>query len=164
MNFSPTRNLNGIIKQVVSGSTKTPLGVGVSHRRNIGLGLFWLTLPFLSGCAALKKTALIAGASSIGAGAGSLLSGSVGAVAGAAPGATAGVRVTGLAEETPLQQGTEIVADTVVSQAPTNIWDVVSQLGLWAALIILIPLVLGILLPGPVQFKGKSGKQISPNK
>ena len=45
--------------------------------------------------------------------------------------------------------------ETVVTHAPNNIWDVVSQLGLWAGLIILVPLVLGILLPGPVQFKCK---------
>ena len=50
-----------------------------------------------------------------------------------------------------------ISAETVVTHAPANIWDFASQLGLWAGLIILIPLVLGILLPGPVKFKGKKG-------
>jgi hypothetical protein len=45
-----------------------------------------------------------------------------------------------------------VTADTVVTHAPTNIWDVVSQLGLWAGLIILMPLALGILLRKPVQF------------
>ena len=155
MNFSPTRNLNGIIKQVVSGSTKTPLGVGVSHRRNIGLGLFWLTLLFLSGCAGLKKAAIISGVSTASAVAGSALSGTVGAGVGALVGATAGqVVATGLQEPATIS-GQPITAETVVTHAPTNLWDVVSQLGLWAGLIILIPLVLGILLPGPVQFKKK---------
>ena len=46
-----------------------------------------------------------------------------------------------------------VTAGTVLTNAPTNIWDVVSQLGLWAGLIILAPLVFGILLPGSVQFK-----------
>ena len=138
-------------KAVVGNKRKAFMGNRNSYGRYVCLCL----IPLLSGCAALKKTALVAGASSIGAGVGSVLSGSVGAFVGAATGATAGVLVTGLSEETPLQQGTEIVADTVVSQAPTNIWDVVSQLGLWTGLIILIPLVLGILLPGPVQFKSK---------
>ena len=146
-------------KAVVGNKRKAFMGNHNSYGRYVCLCL----IPLLSGCAVLKKTALVAGASSIGAGVGSVLSGSVGAFVGAATGATAGVLVTGLPEET-LLQGTEIVADTVVSQAPTNIWDVVSQLGLWTGLIILIPLVLGILLPGPVQFKGKSGKQINPNK
>ena len=154
MIYSPTRKKDGLYKQVVSGNTKTPVGLGRHHRRNIGLGLFWLSLLFLSGCAALKKTALIAGASSIGAGVGSVLSGSVGAVVGAATGATAGVVATGLGEpKEAISQPIELTAETVVTQAPTNLWDVASQLGLWAGLIILIPLVLGILLPGPVQFK-----------
>ena len=160
MNFSPTRNLNGIIKQVVSGSTKTPLGMGVSHRRNIGLGLFWLTLLFLSGCAGLKKAAIISGVSTVGAVAGSALSGSVGAGVGALTGATVGqVVATAMPKtatsETATVLSQPITAETVVTHAPTNLWDVVSQLGLWAGLIILIPLVLGILLPGPVQFKKK---------
>jgi len=51
-----------------------------------------------------------------------------------------------------------VTAETVVAHAPANIWDFASQLGLWAGLIILIPLVLGILLPGPVKFKGKRGE------
>ena len=49
-----------------------------------------------------------------------------------------------------------VTAKTVVTHAPTNIWDVVSQFGLWAGLIILAPQVLGILLPGSIQFKGKN--------
>ena len=127
------------------------MGSRSSYRSALCLGL----IPFLWGCAALKKTAIIAGASSIGAGVGSALSGSVGAFVGAATGAIASqVVVTGLPDPEPIQS-TEIVADTVVTQAPTNLWDVVSQLGMWAGLLILIPLVLGILLPGPVQFKGK---------
>ena len=156
MNFSPTRNLNGIIKQVVSGSTKTPLGMGVSHRRNIGLGLFWLTLLFLSGCAGLKKAAIISGVSTASAVAGSALSGTVGAGVGALVGATASqVLVKAVPEPTAITSQ-PIMAETVVTHAPTNLWDVVSHLGLWAGLIILITLVLGILLPGPVQFKGKT--------
>ena len=155
MIYSPTRKKDGSYKTLCSRSPQTPLGDRVSHRRNIGLGLFWLTLLFLSGCAGLKKTALIAGASSIGAGVGGLVSNSVGAIVGAATGASAGVVVTALQEPETIS-GQPITAETVVAQAPTNLWDVVSQFGLWAGLIILIPLVLGILLPGPVQFKRKS--------
>ena len=155
MNYLPTRKKDGINKQVVSGNTKTPVGLGRHHRRNIGLGLFWLTLLFLSGCAGLKKAAIISGVSTVGAVAGSALSGSVGAGVGALPGATVGqVVATGLQEPETIS-GQPITAETVVTHAPTNLWDVASQLGLWAGLIILIPLVLGILLPGPVKFKGK---------
>ena len=151
MKKSFTENIYGRTKKAVVGDKrKAFMGSCHSYRSALCLGL----IPFLWGCAALKKTALVAGASSIGAGVGSLLSGTVGSIAGAATGATAGVLVTGLPEEETLQ-GTEIVADTVVSQAPTNLWDVVSQLGMWAGLLVLVPLVLGILLPGPVQFKSK---------
>ena len=151
MKKSFTENIYGRTKKAVVGDKrKAFMGSCHSYRSALCLGL----IPFLWGCAALKKTALVAGASSIGAGVGSVLSGTVGSIAGAATGATAGVLVTGLPEEETLQ-GTEIVADTVVSQAPTNLWDVVSQLGMWAGLLVLVPLVLGILLPGPVQFKSK---------
>lgn len=146
-----TENIYGRTKKAVVGDKrKAFMGSCHSYRSALCLGL----IPFLWGCAALKKTALVAGASSIGAGVGSLLSGTVGSIAGAATGATAGVVVTGL-QEPETVSGQPITAETVVAHAPTNIWDVVSQLGLWTGLIILIPLVLGILLPGPVQFKGK---------
>ena len=148
--------LNGRIKEVMGRSQIKTLDMGSNHSHRNYRWFLWLILPFLSGCAALKKTALVAGASSIGAGVGSVLSGSVGAVAGAATGATAGVVATGLGEpKEVISQPLELTAETVVTHAPTNLWDVVSQLGLWAGLIILIPLVLGILLPGPVQFKKK---------
>ena len=63
---------------------------------------------------------------SIGAGVGSLLSGTAGTIVGAPLGAIAGqVVVTGLPDPEPLQP-TEIVTDTVVTHAPTNLWDVVS--------------------------------------
>ena len=148
--------LNGRIKEVMGRSQIKTLDMGSNHSHRNYRWFLWLILPFLSGCAALKKVALVAGASSIGAGVGSVLSGTVGSIAGAATGATAGVIATGLGEpKEVISQPLELTAETVVTHAPTNLWDVVSQLGLWAGLIILIPLVLGILLPGPVQFKKK---------
>ena len=68
-------------------------------------------------------------------------------------GTTAVIASAMTAERSVKGEPISVTADTVVTHAPTNIWDVVSQLGLWAGLIILVPLVLGILLPGPVQFK-----------
>jgi len=128
-------------------------------RRNSYGGLVCLCLiPFLSACAAIKKTALIAGASSIGAGAGSLLSGSVGAVAGAATGATAGVIATGISDPEPLQ-ATEIIADTVVNQAPDNFFTLIQKLtemGGWLLILIfVVPMVIGWVLPGPLERKKK---------
>ena len=103
----------------------------------------------------MKKAAIISGVSTAGAAVGSAVSGTVGAAVGALTGATASQVVVTALQEPETISGQPITAETVVAQAPTNLWDVVSQLGLWAGLIILIPLVLGILLPGPVQFKKK---------
>ena len=156
MNFSPTRNQDGTIKESGRGVPEQAVDLGGGNSNYRHRWVLWLTLPFLSGCAALKKTALVAGASSIGAGVGSLLSGTAGTIVGAPLGAIAGqVVATGLQEPETIS-GQPITAETVVTHAPTNLWDVIAQLGLWAGLIILIPLVLGILLPGPVQFKRKS--------
>ena len=72
-------------------------------------------------------------------------------------GTTAVIASAMTAELSAKGQPISVTAETVVTHAPENIWDFASQLGLWAGLIILIPLVLGILLPGPVKFKGKKG-------
>ena len=143
--------LNGHNQEVVGRNQgEAALGGRNSYGRYVCLCL----IPFLSGCAAIKKTALIAGASSIGAGAGSLLSGSVGAVAGAATGATAGVIATGISDPEPLQ-ATEIVADTVVNQAPDNFFSLLQQLvemGGWLLILIfVVPMVIGWIIPGPLQ-------------
>ena len=148
--------LNGHDQEDHRRGKKQAMDMGGSNSNHSHWRFLWLVAPiFLSGCAAVKKAAIVSSVSSLGAGVGSVLSGSVGAVAGAATGATAGVVATGLGEPETVS-GQPITAETVVAQAPTNLWDVVSQFGLWAGLIILIPLVLGILLPGPVQFKGKT--------
>ena len=157
MNFSLMRKQDGSIKKVVAGSTReASMGYRRSHRSYVCLCL----IPFLSGCAALKKTALIAGVSSIGAGVGSVLSGSVGAVAGAATGATAGVVATGLGgSEKVSGQPLAVTAETVVQEAPANFWSLLGELvsmGGWALiLIVLVPMVFSWLMPGPIQFKGK---------
>jgi len=155
MNFSPTRNQDGFNQESVRGVQKQAVDLGGSNSNYRHWWILWLTLPFLSGCAALKKAAIISGVSTAGAAAGSALSGTVGAAVGALTGATVGQVVVKAVPKPTAITSQPITAETVVAQAPTNLWDVVSHLGLWAGLIILIPLVLGILLPGPVQFKKK---------
>ena len=78
----------------------------------------------------------------------------VGSVTRAVIGGTTAVIASAMTAEPSVKgEPISVTADTVVTHAPTNIWDVVSQLGLWAGLIILVPLMLGILFPGPVQLK-----------
>ena len=154
------RKFNGRFKKTVSRDSKTTVDLGRSHRRAFSYQLLWL-IPFLSGCG-LKKTAIVAGASSIGAGVGSLVSGTAGTIVGAPAGAIVGQAIAATTQESktiesaPIHAGT---VETVVNQTPTNFWDVISSLGMWAGLIILVPLILGILLHGPVQFKKKRGKR-----
>ena len=68
-------------------------------------------------------------------------------------GTTAVIASAMTAEGSVKGESISVTADTVVTHAPTDTWDVVSQLDLWTGLIILVPLVLGILFPGRVQFK-----------
>ena len=139
------------------------LDMGGNNPHHSHWRFLWLVAPiFLSGCAALKKAAIVSSVSSLGAGVGSVLSGSVGAVVGAATGATAGVIATGLGgSEKVTSQPLAVAAETVVQEAPANFWSLLGELvsmGGWALiLIVLVPMVFSWLMPGPVQFK-KKGK------
>ena len=52
-----------------------------------------------------------------------------------------------------------VTADTVVQEAPDNLWTLLGKLtkvGGWALLlIVLVPMIFSWLLPGPIQFKGR---------
>ena len=145
--------LNGWIQKASRRSKKQALDMGCSssYRSARHLWLIPLCCLTLAGCS--LKPALMTGAATTAA---------VGVTSALAPGVlvpavvggtTAVIASAMTAVPSVKAEPISVTADTVVTHAPTNIWDVVSQFGLWAGLIILIPLVLGILLPGPVQFK-----------
>ena len=146
--------LNGFIQKImVRSKRKAFMGSGHSHRSSLCLCVIFFGYLSLVGCS--LKPALMTGAATTAA---------VGVTSALAPGVlvpavvggtTAVIASAMTAVPSVKAEPISVTADTVVTHAPTNIWDVVSQLGLWAGLIILIPLVLGILLPGPVQFKKK---------
>ena len=146
-------DINGHHQEGVErGFRKATLG----HRYTYGRYVCICLIPLLAGCSLPKiKSGLITGAST---------AATVGVTSALAPGVlvpavvggtTAVIASAMTAVPSVKAEPISVTADTVVTHAPTNIWDVVSQLGLWAGLIILAPLVLGILLPGPVQFKTK---------
>ena len=56
-----------------------------------------------------------------------------------------------------------MTADTVVTHAPTNIRDVVSQLGFWAGLIILVPRLVGFFFQARFKPKVKRAGSTGPN-
>ena len=122
----------------------------VRTRRNL-----WLTLAaccIAVGCTTVKKATVVATGAAIGATAGTVLSGGV-----LAPiaGAMTSAFVTDVV--------TEISYRTAVSNvdcAPDNIWTIMQSLveiGGWALLLIFVaPMVLGWILPGPLERKKKN--------
>ena len=148
--------INGRIKKVDRRSTFKALDMGGATLNRCTRYLCLTFLIFLSGCAGLKKAALIAGASSIGAGVGSVVSGTVGSIAGAASGATAGVVATGLGGNSKVSgEPIAVTAETVVQEAPSNFFDLLEQLvsmGGWLLILIfVVPMVIGWIIPGPLQ-------------
>ena len=156
---------NGRIEKVMGRGKIKALDMGGNNPHHSHWRFLWLASPlFLSGCAALKKAAIVSSVSSLGAGVGSVLSGSVGAVVGAATGATAGVIATGLGgSEKGSGQPLEVTAETVVQEAPANFFSLLQQLvemGGWLlGLVILLPMILGWILPGPLQKKKKGSSK-----
>ena len=125
-------------------------GSAVRTRRNL-----WLTLAgccFLIGCTTVKKATVVATGAALGATVGTVLSGGV-----LAPiaGAMTSAFVTDVV--------TEISYRTAVNSmdcAPDNIWTIMQSLveiGGWALLLIFVaPMIIGWILPGPLEKKKKS--------
>jgi len=128
---------------------------GANHNR-CGRGiLFTCLILWLSctGCSTLKKSAIVATGTAIGATAASALSG--GALAPVVMGATTSAFVTDavieVTDTTPTTQ--------VINKAPDNFFTLIGKLinlGGWALILVLVvPMVLGWILPGPLERKGK---------
>jgi hypothetical protein len=112
----------------------------------------------LVGCSSLKKAGLIGGASLLGGATASIVSSGTAPVllAGAASASVTSVIV----DQTRSSQTTEGVSSTLNNCAPDNFWtllgDLVSMGGWLLILVILVPMVLGWILPGPLERKKKS--------
>ena len=122
----------------------------VRTRRNL-----WLTIALCCGaigCTTVKKATVVATGAALGATAGTVLSGGVLApIAGAMTSAFV------------VDVVTEISYRTAVSDmdcAPDNIWTIMQSLveiGGWALLLIFVaPMIIGWILPGPLEKKKKS--------
>ncbi len=110
----------------------------------------------LVGCSSLKKAAIVGGATSVVAGAASALSGGalVPAVAGGLTASVTSVVADQSKPDIPL-----LKEQAMTSCAETNFWDVLQSLfemGGWLLiLVVLVPMVLGWILPGPLERKKK---------
>ena len=152
-------NAHNIDRKMLHGKTKSVCDIipsnsssscSSSRYSRLSFLLFWCAI---AGCTSLKKAALIGGAS-LGAGAiaSTVTSGTAPALLAAAGGAS--VMSVGVGILSP-QTG-----DTTLNNcAESNFWDVVGQLiemGGWLLiLVVLVPMVLGWILPGPLERRKK---------
>ena len=151
---SHLRRLNGNFKNL--GKIKTFLSGSSGSRSR-----YYCLLPILwiGGCTSLKKAGLVSGASLVAASVTSALSSGVTAplLAGASTAFATSVIVDQTLSSPTIGKGGSM--PTAVNCAETNFWDVVGQLiemGGWLLiLVVLIPMVLGWVLPGPLERKKK---------
>jgi len=112
-----------------------------------------VTVLGLVGCTTIKKATVVATGAAIGATAGTVLSG--GALAPIA-GAMTSAFVTDVVTESMMDTR---IRGIDMKCAPDNIWTIMQSLveiGGWALILILIvPMILGWILPGPLERKGK---------
>ena len=149
--LSHLRKLNGIIKELGKRQSRDSDSSSSNSRYAYLLPLIWI-----GGCTSLKKAALIGG--------GSLGAGAIASIAtsGTAPvllAAAGGASVTSVVADvmTPSKKGG--VMPIAASCAPDNFWtllgDLVSMGGWLLILVIVAPMVLGWILPGPLERKKK---------
>ena len=116
----------------------------------------------LIGCGTIKKAGVVATGAAVGATAGSVLSGGV-----VAPivGSMGGAFVTDVATAA-MGSSRTTMADGSRSCAPDNFWTLLgsmAEMGGWLLiLVVIIPMVLGWFLPGPVKMKGREPKHPNP--
>ena len=157
--------INGRIKKVVGRGTLKTLDMGGVNfnrcARYICLALFSLSI---AGCSLPKlKSSLITGAAtSVVAGATSVLPGGV-IVPMVASGLTAAT-ASALTAESPVKgEPISVTADTVVNKAPDNFWTLLGKLastGGWLLILVfVVPMILGWILPGPLERKKKGSSK-----
>lgn len=124
------------------------LGVGWRSRIGRSFGYLGLTLGLI-GCGTIKKAGIVATAAGTGAVAGSVLSGSaIAPILGATTSAFVADVVTTAVDKSPT---------TMASCAPDNFWTILGKLveiGGWALILIVVaPIIIGWILPGPLEKK-----------
>jgi len=134
-------------------------GLGVGWRSRFGRSCGYLGLVLgLIGCGTVKKAGIVATAAGTGAVAGTVFSGgAIAPIVGATTSAFVADVATGV---------TDTSQTTMDSCAPDNFWTLLGSLvemGGWLLiLVVVIPMVLGWFLPGPVKMKGREPKHPNP--
>ena len=137
------------------------MGSRNSHRRYVHL---WLVLFCLSiaGCSTLKSSLMTGAATSAVVGVTSVLPGGV-IVPTVAGGLTAATASALTAEKSVKGEPISVTAETVVQEAPANFFNLLEQLiktGGWLLILIfIVPMVLGWIIPGPLEKRKKARKR-----
>jgi len=152
--------LNGRIQKVSRRSKKQAVDMG-SINSYRGAWYYWLIpLCFLSlaGCETMKSSLITGVATSTAVGVTSVVAPGV-LVPAVVGGTTAAIASALSAERSVKGEPISVTADTVVQEAPANFFNLLEQLiktGGWLLiLVVLIPMVLGWVLPGPLERKKK---------
>ncbi len=147
----------------MESTTKKNKDVDSNWRGRIYRSLCYLGIALgVIGCGTIKKAGVVATGAAVGATAGSVLSGGV-----VAPivGSMGGAFVTDVATAA-MGSSRTTMADGSRSCAPDNFWTLLgsmAEMGGWLLiLVVIIPMVLGWFLPGPVKMKGREPKHPNP--
>ena len=138
----------------MESTTRQNKDVDSNWRGRIYRSLCYLGIALgVIGCGTIKKAGVVATAAGTGAVAGSVLSGGVIApIAGSMTSAFVADVVTEMTDTSPTTMGSG-------SCAPDNFWSLLgsmAEMGGWLLiLVVIIPMVLGWFLPGPVKMKGR---------
>ena len=112
-----------------------------------------LSLLGLVGCGTIKKAGIVATGAAVGATAGTVFSGGV-----IAP--IAGAMTTAFVTDVATEISSTTTTEHSMDCAPDNIWTIMQSLveiGGWALLLIFVaPMIIGWILPGPLEKKKKS--------
>ena len=148
-------------EDLVGSARKAPMGSRNTYDRYVRSCIALVCLLSIAGCSSLKSSLITGAATTAVVGVTSVLPGGVivPALAGGAVAATASaLSATGQTKGEPIS----VTADTVVNKAPDNFFTLLGKLvgmGGWLlGLVLLLPMVIGWIIPGPLTTNRKKKK------
>ena len=148
-------------EDLVGSARKAPMGCRNTYDRYVRSCIALVCLLSIAGCSSLKSSLITGAATTAVVGVTSVLPGGVivPALAGGAVAATASaLSATGQTKGEPIS----VTADTVVNKAPDNFFTLLGKLvgmGGWLlGLVLLLPMVIGWIIPGPLTTNRKKKK------
>ena len=138
------------------------MGSSNNNRSYVHLWLILVCSLGIAGCSSLKSSLMTGAATSAVVGVTSVLPGGV-IVPTVAAGLTAATASALTAEKPVKGEPISVTADTVVNKAPDNFWTLLGKLastGGWLLILVFVaPMILGWILPGPLERKKKGSSK-----